>query len=162
MLPPRVNYGTPWIVVAATLPSPHPTYFSIIPKKTNPYDQHLTNNHRKNKKIIKYFTTNQNIVQSFFFFANIFSTYFSPSTFSPKKFSHFFHNPQDSLAARLTHSLTSLTTQIPKKTKNAKNAAITTTTREVEKLTNFSPSTFSNYFFSGCHISSIFLINALH
>ena len=90
------------------LPSPHPTHLSIIPKKTKTYDQHLTNNHRK-KKIIKYFTTKQNIVQSFFFLANIFSTYFSPSTFSPKKFSHFFHNPQDSLAARLTHSLTHFT-----------------------------------------------------
>ena len=56
-----------------------------------------------------------------FFLANIFSTYFSPSTFSPKKFSHFFHNPQDSLAARLTHSLTHHTN--PKKDKkNAKNA----------------------------------------
>jgi len=50
------------------LPSPHPIDFcSIIPKKANPYDQHLINNHRQNKKIIKYFTTKQNIVQSFFF-----------------------------------------------------------------------------------------------
>jgi len=81
----------------------------------------IYNIHRKKKKIIKYFTTKQNIVQSFFFLANIFSTYFSPSTFSPKKFSHFFHNPQDSLAARLTHSLTHHT-NTKKDKKNAKNA----------------------------------------
>ena len=102
------------------------------------------------KKIIKYFTTKTKYRTIIFFLANIFSAYFSPptfspkkfshffhnpqdslgniclayfspSTFSPKKFSHFFHNPQDSLAARLTHSLTHHTN--PKKDKkNAKNA----------------------------------------
>ena len=96
----------------------------------------IYNIHRKKKKIIKYFTTKQNIVQSFFFLANIFSTYFSPSTFSPKKFSHFFHNPQDSRASRAT------TRASPHKQKKTKNATITTTPREVDNSNTF----FSTFF----------------
>jgi hypothetical protein len=65
-----------------------------IPKKANSYhNQHLTNNQIKKKKSSNISQQNKKI-----FLANIFSAYFSPSTFSPKKFSHFFHNPQDSRA----------------------------------------------------------------
>jgi len=91
------------------------------------------------KKIIKYFTTKQNIVQSFFFSPIFFQLIFLRPLSRLRNFliSFTIHKIR-SLLASLTHSLT---TQTQKKTKKMlkmpPNSTITTTTRKFTLLTNF-------------------------